>query len=150
MSRCRDPITTWTRDNRWTVGSLQKGMVSSVKKDVNVCLERWWWGQCILMGWGWFQWDERKRAVPFRTHTLVGLWLVVKKGFWVAYMSQWSPLGINRLTLGTEWDSCTPPTHTTTTHPSLTALAPLLSFKSICPCQRWKCKVGGTQRGSWH
>lgn len=77
MSRCRDPVTTQTGVGCWTSVAC-RGARPTVWK--GMCLERRGWGQPVLMGWGWFQQDERKRAVLLRSHTLVGLWLLVKKG----------------------------------------------------------------------
>lgn len=146
MSRCRDPVATQTHVSRRTSVACRRAR-PTVWKAMCVCVWGGGWGQLILMGWGWFQWDERKRAVPFRSHMLVGLWLLVKKkaSGWLIWVS-----GHPSASIASPWDLNRTHLPPRCTHPSFAALAPLLSFKSICPCQRWKCKVGGTWRGSWH
>lgn len=81
------------------------------------------------------------------SHTLFLLWLPVnKKGFWVAHMSQWSPLCINRLTLRTEWDTLWPPL-TLTSPPSWHPSFPLSQYVRV---RDESAKWEGTRRGSWH
>lgn len=139
MSRCRDPITTQIRVGCWTSVACRRARPTVWK---GMCLERRGWGQPVLMGWSWFQQDE----------TLVGLWLLVKKGLLGGlYESVVTPLHQSPHLQNWMGHISLPPADTLCSYPPLLrCLAPLLSFKSICPCQRWKCKVGGTRRGSWH
>lgn len=148
MSRCRDPVTTQTRVGCWTSVACRRARPTVWK---GMCLERRGWGQPVLMGWGWFQQDERKRAVLLlRSHTLVGLWLLVKKGLLGGlYESVVTPLHQSPHLQNWMGHISPPPplTHTAATHPSF----PLSQYVRVRDeSAKWEGRGGGPDTNVVH